>query len=160
VTGGTLIALTGRFRIIKATLDDLYGLTRGSLDAVWPAQLADGLIALHIIDQILDIDLHRRTPVRVREMGFISLPHPQIPRPWNPIWPLNRTCLRDVFDLISDKPYRFGKLFGSTVEFYDQWYFYLDRCFENNYVLLRKDVDFRIIEPVMHFDHSNAVSFE
>jgi len=70
VTGGTLIALTGQFRVIKATLDDLFGLTRGTRDAVWPAQLADGLITLHIIDQILDIDLHRWTPVRVREMGY------------------------------------------------------------------------------------------
>src|SRR5712692_3817459 len=69
VTGGTLIALTGQFRVIKAALDDLFGLTRWTLDAVWPAQFAYGLITLHIIDQILDIDLHRWTPVRVREMG-------------------------------------------------------------------------------------------
>ncbi len=31
VTGGTLIALTGQFRIIKAALDDLCGPTRGTL---------------------------------------------------------------------------------------------------------------------------------
>src|SRR2546430_8896821 len=68
VTVVTLIALTGRFRIIKATLDDLFGFTRWTRDAVWPAQLADGLITLHIIDQILDIDLQRWTPVRGWDM--------------------------------------------------------------------------------------------
>jgi hypothetical protein len=33
----TLLALPCRFRIIKTTLDDLLGLTRGAGDAVWPA---------------------------------------------------------------------------------------------------------------------------
>jgi hypothetical protein len=54
----TLIALTGRFRIITATLDDLFRLTRGAHNAVGPAQLADGLITLHIIDEILNVNLH------------------------------------------------------------------------------------------------------
>ena len=44
VTVVTLIALTGGFRVIKAALDDLFGLTRGARDTVWPAQLAYGLI--------------------------------------------------------------------------------------------------------------------
>jgi hypothetical protein len=56
VTVVTRIALMGRLCVIKATLDDLLRCTRGARDAVWPAQLADGLIALYIIDQILDID--------------------------------------------------------------------------------------------------------
>ena len=38
--------------------------------AFWPAQLVYGLITLNIIDQILDIDLQRWTPVRVRAMGY------------------------------------------------------------------------------------------
>src|SRR5262249_6937523 len=58
VTVVTLIALTGRLRVIKAALDDLVGLTRGAGDTIWPAQLTDGLITLAIIDEILDIDLH------------------------------------------------------------------------------------------------------
>jgi hypothetical protein len=69
VTVVTLLALTGRFRVIKATLDDLLRLTRGALDAIGPAQLANGLITLNIIDEILDIDLHGWTPVRDRGMG-------------------------------------------------------------------------------------------
>ena len=50
VTGVTLIALPGGFRIIKTALDDLFGLTRGAVDAVWPGQIAYRLITLHIIE--------------------------------------------------------------------------------------------------------------
>jgi hypothetical protein len=42
----TLIALPYRFRVIKTTLDDLCGLTRGAGDAVWPASFADCLTYL------------------------------------------------------------------------------------------------------------------
>src|SRR5262249_42014082 len=58
VTVVTLITLTGGFRVIKATLDDLGRLTRGARNAVGPAQLADRLITLHIIDEMRDVDLH------------------------------------------------------------------------------------------------------
>src|SRR5215813_9623340 len=68
VTVVTRIALTGGFRVIKATLDDLYRLTRGARHAVGPAQLADRLITLHIIDEMLNVDLHGWTPVRDRGM--------------------------------------------------------------------------------------------
>src|SRR5713101_1813111 len=68
VTVMTRIALPGGFRVIKATLDDMFRLTRGARSAVWPAQLADGLITLHIIDEMLDVDLHGWTPVRDRGM--------------------------------------------------------------------------------------------
>ena len=61
-----LIALTGRFRVIKATLDDVFGLSRGTHGAVGPAQLTNRLITLHIVDEILDVDLHDWTPVRNR----------------------------------------------------------------------------------------------
>ena len=54
---GTLIALACRFGVIKATLDNLRGLTSWARDAIWPTQLADGLITLPIIDQLRDIDL-------------------------------------------------------------------------------------------------------
>jgi len=84
VTVGTLIALTCGFRVIKAALDDLFGLTRWALDAVGPAQLADGLITLNIIDQILDIDLQRWTPVMGWEMGCGEFTPSSNLRPWNP----------------------------------------------------------------------------
>src|SRR5215467_9481805 len=66
----TLITLTGGFRIIKAALDDLVGLTRWTRDAAWPAELADSLIPLHVIDEVLDINLHGWTPVRDHGMGW------------------------------------------------------------------------------------------
>ncbi len=69
VTVVTLVALTGGFRVIKTTLDDVFGLTRGAGDTVRPASFAYGLITLNLIDQILDVDLHRWTPVRGWKMG-------------------------------------------------------------------------------------------
>ena len=57
----TLIALPCWFRVIKAALDDLLGLTRWTRDAIWPTQLTDRLITLNLIDQILDVDLQRWT---------------------------------------------------------------------------------------------------
>src|SRR5881397_1511041 len=60
---------TGTRPVIKATLDDVCGLTRGTHDAVGPAQLTNRLITLDIIDEMLDVDLHGWTPVRARGMG-------------------------------------------------------------------------------------------
>src|SRR5437899_6756715 len=70
VTVVTLIALTGWFRVIKAAFDHMLRLTRGTLDAIRPAQLTNRLITLHIIDEILDVNLHSWTPVRDRGMGW------------------------------------------------------------------------------------------
>src|SRR6266853_6466373 len=58
VTVVILIALTGRFRVIKAALDHMFRLTRGTLDAIRPAQLTNRLITLHIVDEMLDVNLH------------------------------------------------------------------------------------------------------
>jgi hypothetical protein len=58
--------------------------TRNQFDAIWPALLADGLITLHIIDQILDIDLQRWTPVMGGEMGCGEFIPSSNLRPWNP----------------------------------------------------------------------------
>src|SRR5262249_10740573 len=69
VTVATLIALPCWFRVIKAALDDLLGLTRWTRDAIWPTQLTDRLITLPLIDQILHVDLQRWTPVRGWNMG-------------------------------------------------------------------------------------------
>src|SRR5919197_4543686 len=69
-----LIALTGRFRVIKATPDDVFGLTRGTHNAVGPAQLTNRLITLHIVDEMRDVDLHGWTPVRDRGMGCRQYP--------------------------------------------------------------------------------------
>jgi hypothetical protein len=65
----TLIALTGRFCVIKTALDHVFGLTRGALDTIGPAQLANRLIILRIIDEILDVDLHDWTPGKDHGIG-------------------------------------------------------------------------------------------
>ena len=70
ITIMTLIALTGRFGVIKAMLDDMLRLTRGTPDAIGLSQLTNGLITLHIIDEILDVDLYARTPVRDGGIGW------------------------------------------------------------------------------------------
>jgi hypothetical protein len=62
------LALTGRFRIIKARRDDLGGFTRGARDAARPASCTDGLITLAVLDEMLAVDLTRWTPVRGRDM--------------------------------------------------------------------------------------------
>ncbi len=71
-------------------------------------------------------------------------------------WLLNHASLRDVFDLISGKPYRLGKLVGETIEFYEKWHFELDRYFENNYVLVRNDSNLRLLGSTVQFDESNV----
>src|SRR5262245_37672285 len=73
VTVVTLVALTGGFRVIKAALDDVLGLTRGAGDTVWPAYVAYRLITLHLIDELRDVDLHRWTPVRGLGPGMASV---------------------------------------------------------------------------------------
>src|SRR5262245_21529882 len=70
VTVVTFIALTSWFRVIKATLHNLFRLTRGTHNAVGPAQLTNRLITLHLVDEICDVDLHGWTPVRDRGMGW------------------------------------------------------------------------------------------
>src|SRR5438105_15966666 len=70
ITVGTLITWTSRFCIIKAAFDHMLRLTRGTCDAVGPAQLTNGLITLHVINEMLDVNLHDWTPVRDRKMGW------------------------------------------------------------------------------------------
>ena len=69
ITVVTLVTLTRRFCIIKAAFDHMLRLTRGTLDAIRPAQLTHRLITLHIIDELRDVNLHGWTPVRDRGMG-------------------------------------------------------------------------------------------
>lgn len=71
-------------------------------------------------------------------------------------WLLNHASLRDVFDFISNKPYRLGKLVGEAIEFYETWHFELDRYFENNYVLVRRDSELCLLGTEVRFDNSNA----
>jgi len=71
-------------------------------------------------------------------------------------WLLNHVCLRDVFDLVKEKPYRLGKLVGGSIEFYDEWHFEMDRFFENNYVLVKRGSVFEALGTLAFFDHANV----
>ena len=71
-------------------------------------------------------------------------------------WLLNHACLRDVFALISEKPYRFGKLVGRDLEFHDRWHPELDRFFETNYVLVRSDSPLCGIGSEVKYDRSGV----
>jgi hypothetical protein len=69
-TVGTFLALTGRLCVIKAACDAVCGRTRWAVEAVWPAQIAYRLLPLNLIDQMLDIDLHRWPPGRGWDLGW------------------------------------------------------------------------------------------
>ena len=71
-------------------------------------------------------------------------------------WLLNHACLRDVFELIRDKPYRLGKLTGRSVDYYDVWHPELDRFFETNFALVKKDGPLSALGRAVHFDLSNV----
>jgi FkbM family methyltransferase len=72
-------------------------------------------------------------------------------------WLINHASLRDVFELIANKPYRFGKLTNHIIELHREWHFELDRYFENNYVLIHKNSELLEQCTEMHFDASNAI---
>lgn len=71
-------------------------------------------------------------------------------------WLLNRASLRSVFDLIADTPYVFGKLERRSIAFFKNWHFELDRYFENNYVLVRKNSPLLRVGKMRSFDASNV----
>jgi FkbM family methyltransferase len=74
-------------------------------------------------------------------------------------WLLNRASIRDVFVFLRDMPYRFGKLRRGRIEFYDEWHFELDRFFENNYVLVRRDSGLNRYGVTAYIDKHNSISF-
>jgi hypothetical protein len=58
VAAVTVVALSLRLGVVSAVLCDLGGATPGAPHAVWPAHRPDGLEALGVVDQGLDVD-HR-----------------------------------------------------------------------------------------------------
>ena len=75
---------------------------------------------------------------------------------YNHRWITCKHYLRDVFDYIADKPYLIGKLHGNGIEVYDQWHPELERFFETNYVLIRKNSCFEDLCSHYYFDHTNV----
>jgi hypothetical protein len=55
----TLITLSGRLVFIETSFDDSLGITKWTLSAFWPAQLAHSVVTLGRIYQVLYVYLHR-----------------------------------------------------------------------------------------------------
>jgi FkbM family methyltransferase len=79
---------------------------------------------------------------------------------YNGQWLVNHRALRDVFEYLRGKPYRFGKLAGRSIELYAEWHPELDRFFENNYVLIRNGSPLLEGARPMRFDLSNCARGE
>lgn len=58
---------------------------------------------------------------------------------YNHRWVAARCFLKDVFGFIKNKPYFLGKLSAHGIEIYSTWHPELERFFESNFVLIRKD---------------------
>lgn len=71
-------------------------------------------------------------------------------------WLLNHASLRNVFELIEGTPYALGKLERRSIAFFNEWHFEMDRYFENNYVLVRKDSPLMQIGTPKRFDQRNV----
>ena len=59
---------------------------------------------------------------------------------YNVRWIDFRRTLRDVFELIDGTGYAIGMLHQSGVDLHDEWHFELERFFESNWLLVRKDL--------------------
>lgn len=78
---------------------------------------------------------------------------------YNHRWIGSRHYLRDVFDFIVDKPYVLGKLYQSGIEIFENWHPELERFFESNYLLIRRDCKWvqKYLRPV-RFDSRNVLA--
>lgn len=74
-------------------------------------------------------------------------------------WVLNSQNLKNMFRLIENSPYRLGKLAGDRILVFEHWHFEMDRFFENNYVLLRKDGPFECLGIPAYYDVSNTLRY-
>lgn len=72
-------------------------------------------------------------------------------------WILNSRSLHWVFQFIKDKPYIFGKVVPGGVLTFEHWHFELDRFFEGNYLLLRRDSAVAKLGRQAWFDESNVL---
>jgi FkbM family methyltransferase len=74
-------------------------------------------------------------------------------------WILNSQSLKNVFQLIEELPYLFGKLSGDRILLFDSWHFEMDRFFENNYVLIRKGGPFEALGLRAYYDSANTLRY-
>jgi len=77
---------------------------------------------------------------------------------YNVKWIYARHFLKDVFCFIEDKDYVLAKISKNGVEIFDEWHPELERFFEANYLLIKKNNKFiqNLSKHVM-FDHYNVL---
>ena len=115
-------------------------------------QSATGTVAMAKIDAEGSDALILRGAQRALTSGAIEV----IQFEYNWRWILFHQSLRDVFELIADKPYKLAKLVNRGLHYYDTWHPELDRFFECNYALIHEDSMLRSLAPVVRFDCANA----
>jgi FkbM family methyltransferase len=76
---------------------------------------------------------------------------------YNHRWVAGRSFLKDVFNLIADKPYVIGRLYKNGIETYGSWHPELERFFESNYVLIRKGSCYEKLCSPARFDRRNVL---
>jgi len=74
---------------------------------------------------------------------------------YNHRWLYADASLFKVFKFIEDKPYFFAKITKNKMIIYTSWHFELERYFEANYILLRKDI-IPLVREVVEFHVFNA----
>lgn len=126
-------------------------------------------VRLTTLDRFLEErDIDRVTVLKIDTEGFDfevmkgadhALTHGRIDLvqfEYNWRWLLNKASLREVFHFVKGKPYRVGKLAGKSIHFYEDWHPELDRYFENNYVLVRRNTAMERLGQPFRFDDSNV----
>lgn len=77
---------------------------------------------------------------------------------YNHRWLLSGRRLRDVFELVKDKPYKVGKLYGDGVELIERWHEELEKYFEGNYVLVNTNCAIYRSWPVLEVNERNVLA--
>jgi FkbM family methyltransferase len=144
----------------EAATNSLYQTENARREAV-PTASFDELMAERGVDRVLlvktDTEGHDFTVMRgaSKALGAGRVDVWQFE--YNHRWVSGRAYLRDVFDFIADKPYRIGKLYRSGIETFDSWHYELERFFETNFVLVRKESAFERLCSSMRFNERNVL---
>ncbi|MER8479333.1 FkbM family methyltransferase [Mesorhizobium sp. M1163] len=71
-------------------------------------------------------------------------------------WIAARAFLKDVFELIEDKPYALGRVMPESVELFERWHPELERYYQSNFVLMHTRILDRLNPRRGKFDKTNT----
>lgn len=77
---------------------------------------------------------------------------------YNHLWIYQKAFIKDVFDLVADKPYYVGKLYSEGIEIFDQWHPELEKFFDCNYILIHKNFPIKKYCKNVYFNFRNITS--